>query len=155
LVVLGYLVECCDFEVVSSLHLTHRSLKGFGIFRLYLADESNHAVVCFKIFARAFVFAPFADDLGLGAFLNNVRQVGVNSLIQLAVAAVVDAGDLLSQTFASVLQSLIVGVLLLAVFFVTGDRYPLHFVFLHLSNLLRFKSLAAFTYRTHISFRQV
>ena len=155
LCILYNLVECSYFEVGDGLHLTHRSLEGVGIFRFYLANESEQAVVGLKVLARAFVFAPFADDLGLGALAHNVRQMGVHSFVQLAVAAVVDAGDLLSQTFASVLQSLIVGVLLLAVFFVTGDLNSFHLVLLNLADFFRFESITTVAYRTHISFCQV
>ncbi len=149
------LVECSNFEVGIGLHLTHRSLEGVGIVRFYLVYESNHAVMRLKILAGAFVFAPFADDLGLSALVHNVCQMGVHSFVYLAVAAVVDAGDLLNRTSASVFLSLIIGVLLLAVFFVTNDLNSLHFVLLNPADFFRFESLTTVAYRTHIPFPQV
>ncbi len=155
LCILYNLVECSEFEVVSGLHLTHRSLKGFSIARFDLADESNDAVMRLKLLALAFVSAPFADDFGFNTLFHNMRQVGVHSLVQLAVAAVIYTRSLLNQTSASVIQSLIEGVLLLAVFIVTYDLNSFHFIFLHIANLFRFKNLTTVTYRTHISFGQV
>ena len=113
-----------NFQIEGGLHLTQRSLESVGVVRLDLADESNHTVVSLEILARAFVSAPFADDIRLRTLVHNVRQVGVQSLVKLAVAAVVDTGSLLNKTLAPVLKSLVERVLLFAVFLIADDRDP-------------------------------
>ncbi len=110
------LLDSSDLEISSALYFTQRGLEAVGIFRLDPADESNHAFVSLKILACAFVFTTFADDLGLGALVHNMRQVSIHFLVKLAVTAVVDAGSLLNRTLASVLKSLVEWVLLIAVF---------------------------------------
>ena len=84
------------------LYFAQCGLKSVGIFRFYLVDKPNHAVVSIELLPGTFVSAPFTDNLRLHALISHVRQMNVYTLIKLAIRAVVDARYLLNQAVTSV-----------------------------------------------------
>ena len=106
-------------------------------------------------FAWTFELAILTAQFCLHAFIHNVRHHSIYALVELAIIAVVNAGDLLNTAFSPVVESLIEVVLFSAVIFVASDCYLVHLSFLVNCKFASIEIFAAFRYGTLSSFFQV
>ena len=74
------------------LHLAQSLLERIRVFSLNLVDMTLHAFVIIEDFAVALESAALANNLRPCALVYNVRQVGVYSLVNFSVYALVDTG---------------------------------------------------------------
>jgi hypothetical protein len=86
------------------VHLTQGCFERRGIFGLNLVYKSYHTVVRLEVFASALKSASLADHFGLLTVVCHVSQMGIYTLVKLAIATVVDTLSFLSEAFASVLE---------------------------------------------------
>ncbi len=139
---LGYfLLYYSDSAVNLSLHLTQCLLESTGVIGLHLADKAQDAVMTAEDFAGTFELTILTDQFRLHTFIHNVRKKSFYAFVELAVAAVVDARDLLNATCTSVGQGLIERVLFAAVVFIASDSNSVHFSLLVVAQFFRFESL--------------
>jgi hypothetical protein len=90
----GMTGPCCDLVCVVDigLHLAQSLLERICVFSLNLVDMTLHAFVVIEDFAVALESAALANNLRPCALVDYVRQVGVYSLVNFSVSALVDTG---------------------------------------------------------------
>jgi hypothetical protein len=81
--------------------------------------------------------------------------MGLHSFVELPVATVVEARNLLNETLSPVIKCLVERVLLLAVFVVTCDGYSFHFSLLKVTYFFSFENFATIGVGTWVALCQI
>ena len=130
------------------LHRSERSFEAARVISLHLVYKPDDTVVAVMSFTQVLVFATTTNHLGFRTVSKHVLQHGFYSLVKPAITAVVQARNLLSLAYLSVLQRLIEGVDLLAVIFIASCSYDIKIRFKSVAKLPNFNNFTTFGYWT-------
>ena len=99
-----------------SLHFVEGSLQAVRVIRLHLANEAEHAVVAFEQISSPFRLAAFTNNLRINTVASNVGHMCLETLVKLAISALVDTGSGLNEAFLPMNECLIERVHFLTIF---------------------------------------
>ena len=108
------LVDLFLAEALSSLKLSLHFVKGrlqaVSVIRLDLADEADVAAVAYKHLPSPFRLAAFTNYLRQHTVASDMGHMSVETLVKLAISALIDTGSGLNKAFPPMSECLIEGV---------------------------------------------